>query len=812
MKCFLFTICIVISCILVRLDSKNVKELPITANVNEIRRYLDELSQQGRIIDIISYMQKVEKHYGTLKLDENMPSLYSFLGVSLYSAKRLDEAIATFKKGLAIFPNETRAWLNLGEIQVQKFLLNEAEESFTKGFRLGEYAALPRIIRTKGWSLSWENFETFCADLERFAATCLIDIKSCVIDSNSGFEYTDASPLAFKLLTSGSPNAQTALNPIPSHKRAPIWRKPGHRLKIGFVSSDFGIHPVVTLIRGFLESLDKNRFEVYCFSLQNVMSWWGSNISTTVEHFYILESKNLHEAAEFIADFQTEILLDLNGHTMFSGLPILSFHPAPLQISFLGLPTTTGSPFIDFYLSDYVTIPPEHSPHFSESLLLMQPCYIANDYAQVQGGVGITTLYNRAERDILTESIDFSKASILLASLSNSQKMDPVIFHVWMNIMNRFAGSNMILVEYAGHEVYKSHLQKRAKIFGIQSHRLVHIPQHPWIDHLYAKTAIDLVLDTPSKNAHTTGLDGIWAGIPTITLAGGNNAGSRAGESIATALGSPLGLTYSLKDYEDLAFSMLRRKKKKPISRNAEVQNSLSVVVPPLFSTPKQLKPYTLPSFIKQYPLLYTWRKSIYSKRLTSSLFNTKRWTLSFEYFMFACWESISLQKYYSTIKSINPKKKYHFFTPMSQPYLPEKLDNRTLISLDQVYQDDAQFLPKDVVYQLKNQQNQSLLLSYSDKESMIERTKTVSKKGANKLPSDDGQVEEESGYCIDKEDTPKPKKRKSRYNALPSHVFDGRNIMLNIGNMDHFNVVVLIDRFVFYARWSTQCGRMAEC
>ena len=53
-------------------------------------------------------------------------------------------------------------------------------------------------------------------------------------------------------------------------------------------------------------------------------------------------------------------------------------------MSFLGLPTTTGSPFIDYYVTDYVNVPPEHSDHFSERLVLMDPCYIVNDYAQVR--------------------------------------------------------------------------------------------------------------------------------------------------------------------------------------------------------------------------------------------------------------------------------------------------------------------------------------------------------------------------------------------------------------------------------------------
>ena len=790
-------------CFLAFSSCQLVNELPITASPNEMRLYLDELSKQGRIMDTINYLQKVERHYGHLKLDNSMPSLYSFLGVALYAAKRLDEAISTFQKAVKIYPNETRAWINLGEIQVQKFQLNEAENSFTRGFKLGEYAALPRIVRTKGWSTSWQNFETFCSDLERFAAECLSS-KRCVIDTNSGFEYTGASPLAFKILTAISPNAQTALNPVPKSKRAKIWKKTvspdNRRLKVGFVSSDFGIHPVVTLIRGFLQYLDKRRFDVHCFSLQNAISWWGNNISTSVEHFHVLESKNLHEAAEYIASFQIEILIDLNGHTMFSGLPILSYQPAPLQISYLGLPTTTSATFIDYYISDYVTIPPEQSMHFSETLMLMKPCNIANDYAQVQGAVALSTIYDRADREELSDGVDLSKASILLATLSNSQKMDPNIFSVWMNIVTRFAGSKMIIMEYAGHEVYKDHLRKRAKAHGVHESRMLFLPQHPWIDHLYAKTAIDLILDTPSKNAHTTGLDGIWAGIPTITLAGGGNAGSRAGESIATALESDLGLSYSLKDYEDLAISLIRKKKFPSHLLSKYKKQRSPNYISKEYHPPKSLKPYDVSTFLKQYPSLFVWRKEIYRQRLLSSLYDTRKWTLSFEYFLSASWECLYLQKFQSLSKSLNLKKTYHFFAPVTKSHVISKSNTKSPrpIRLDHAYPEEAQLVPPELFEKLKKQSNVSYLLSYEP----LRRVKVIEDPDDDQSePSEAASSKEESNSSPQ----PKSQKRKLRYPAIPSEIFDGRAIMLNIGNYSFIFVFSVIDA-IDVNRWCPEC------
>jgi len=86
--------------------------------------------------------------------------------------------------------------------------------------------------------------------------------------------------------------------------------------------------------------------------------------------------------------------------------------------------------------------------------------------------------------------------------------VDPSIFHVWMNILRRHNGAKIVLIEYAGNDVYLENYFKYAAYHGVMNHSLVAVGQTPWIDHLYAKTSIDLILDTIAKNGHTTGLDG----------------------------------------------------------------------------------------------------------------------------------------------------------------------------------------------------------------------------------------------------------------------------------------------------------------
>merc|ERR1711871_741024 len=168
------------------------------------------------------------------------------------------------------------------------------------------------------------------------------------------------------------------------------------------------------------------------------------------------------------------------------------------------------------------------------------------------------------------------------------------------NILRRFPKSKLLTIEYAGYDTAIKNLRTEfLPAHGIKADRVVLAPQAPWVDHIYAKTAIDMILDTSSKNGHTTGLDGIWAGVPTMALGGGATMPARAAESIAEGFDSTVGVTYSLKEYEDLVYEFAGDKHK-----------------------------------------LSVWRSHVERQRTLSGLFDTETWTQTFSRLMQATWES----------------------------------------------------------------------------------------------------------------------------------------------------------------------------
>ena len=294
----------------------------------------------------------------------------------------------------------------IGEVNMQVFRFREAVSALEHAEELGEVQSLPRLLKVISWICDWKRYEFISHQVEKEAKKCynhvmqssslshggqgLNTIESCQIDSTLALEFTDVNGAVHKLFHKHSPNSvlsplQCQLPPIPASIRSHMNNRnhqsgqvTKYRLKIGILSADFGVHPVSTLIRGGLHFIDRSRIEMYCFSLDPNLSYWGINISKTVEHFHVLTAMNTFDAAQFVASFGIDILIDLNGHTLHTGLKLMTHKIAYLQLSFLGLPTTTGASFIDYYLSDWISTPTEAADHFSEKLLLMPPCYIVN--------------------------------------------------------------------------------------------------------------------------------------------------------------------------------------------------------------------------------------------------------------------------------------------------------------------------------------------------------------------------------------------------------------------------------------------------
>jgi len=317
----------------------------------------------------------------------------------------------------------------------------------------------------------------------------------------------------------------------------------GHKkLRLAYLSSDFCLHPIGLLTAQLFELHDSERFEVYgyCWTREDG-SALRKRIIGAMDHFVRVDSLSDEAAAKRIRDDEIDILIDLHGQTLGARPGVLAYRPAPIQITYLGLPATTGLPFIDYVIADRFLIPEEAAAYYSEKPLYMPDVYQVSDR-------------KRACAEVPTrESCGLPRDAFVFCSFNNNFKYTPEVFAVWINILRRVPGSVLWLL--ADNPWAEANLRRQAAGMGMDEHRIVFAPRVAPDAYLARFGVPDLFLDSFPFNAGTTANDALWMGLPVLTCAGRTFASRMAG-SLLTAAGLDELITYNLRDYEEKAVAL----------------------------------------------------------------------------------------------------------------------------------------------------------------------------------------------------------------------------------------------------------------
>lgn len=326
----------------------------------------------------------------------------------------------------------------------------------------------------------------------------------------------------------------------------PLWRGTRHRrgrLRVAYLSADFGEHATAHLMAGLFERHDRSRFETIAVSYgADDGSPMRRRLQRAFDRFVDARQQSDEQIAALLRDLEVDLAVDLKGHTTAARLGILAYRPAPIQISYLGFPGTTGAPFIDYVLADRFVIPEEERRFYSESVVYLPGSYQVNDATR-------TISPRRKDR----AELGLPPKGFVFCCFNSSYKITPGVFAVWMRLLACLPGSVVWLL--ADNDAAQGNLREAARRSGIDPQRLVFAPRAPNSEHLARHRAADLFLDTLPCNAHTTASDALWAGLPVLTAVGATFAGRVAG-SLLHAAGLPELVTTNLEDYERLALRL----------------------------------------------------------------------------------------------------------------------------------------------------------------------------------------------------------------------------------------------------------------
>jgi predicted O-linked N-acetylglucosamine transferase (SPINDLY family) len=317
----------------------------------------------------------------------------------------------------------------------------------------------------------------------------------------------------------------------------------GHtKIRVAYCSSDFCRHPVGMLTAELFELHNREEFEVfgYCWTKEDGSSL-RQRIIDGMDHFERIHTLSDEAAARLIRDHEIDILIDLQGQTLGARANMLAYRPAPIQITYLGLPATTGLPSIDYVIADRFLIPDEYARFYSEKPLYMPDIYQVSDRKR------------QSAPPPTRESCGLPDDAFVFCSFNNNFKFTPDMFDAWMKILQRVPGSVLWLL--ADNPWAQANLKREALARGIEENRLVFATRVSPENYLARYSIADLFLDSFPFNAGTTANDALWMQLPVLTCSGRTFASRMAGAMLTAANLEEL-ITYDLKSYEEKAVAL----------------------------------------------------------------------------------------------------------------------------------------------------------------------------------------------------------------------------------------------------------------
>ncbi|EKX40776.1 hypothetical protein GUITHDRAFT_75246 [Guillardia theta CCMP2712] len=329
---------------------------------------------------------------------------------------------------------------------------------------------------------------------------------------------------------------------------APNFAAIPEKLGIAIVSADFNMKPVGQLIQSVFKMMDKDKFEIFAFMLEaHDNSHVMANIANSVDEWNWCKGLSPLVVAQMVNNEQPNILIDFSGFTDGARNEIGALKPAPVAVNYLGFPYTLTMEGFDYILSDRVVLPPEqHTSCFPEKVAWLPNMYMVNDHKQSQAEqiLGDFTAANASNL-----SLPHRSQQLVLANFNHLQKLGPHTFHLWLRIMQELPDSVLWLLRFPPEAEPNLRREFEEREIGTRLHLSDKFPSKI---HLNVKRAASLLLDTLEYNAHVSGLDALWAGLPLVTLAGSNMA-RRCGASFLRTMKVPQLLARTSEEYVSIA-------------------------------------------------------------------------------------------------------------------------------------------------------------------------------------------------------------------------------------------------------------------
>jgi protein O-GlcNAc transferase len=456
----------------------------------------------------------------------------------LFRQHRLQEAADVCKEAIAFNPNLAEAHATLGNIQSTGGQTELAEKSYLRALEVNPN--LPTVHNNLGGlRLKQLNFAEARVSFEK-----AVQLQPSFVEAHSNVLY---------LLTYVDPGSDTSFqahaefgrrhsDPVARPATYANSRDPDRRLRIGFVSPDFRLHPVSTFIEALFKHHDAGRYEYTAYSDCLAPDAMTARLQTQVERWRKVSGMSHDEIAEQVRQDEIDILVDLTGHMANHRLMVFARKPAPVQVGYMGYLNTTGMHAIDYWLADNWVNPPETERLHTETIWRLPGCFVC--YTPPANAPEVAPL--PADKN----------GFVTFGMFNNACKAQPAALDIWAELLlrvpaARFAAKSIQFADPAMREHFIAPFVKR----GVDRTRLTVLGPSEKVGYLADFGTIDIALDPIPDNGNTTTHDTLWMGVPVVTLKG-NACVSRAGYSILANLGHEEWVAESPQQYVDIAATL----------------------------------------------------------------------------------------------------------------------------------------------------------------------------------------------------------------------------------------------------------------
>ncbi len=487
--------------------------------------------------------EQAYQHYNqALSIDSNLTEAHVSLGNLFNRVKRVSDSVICYQRALALSPDYANAYNNLGyALRIQSRVVRAAQ-IFERALRID-----PNHFDTYvNYGGSHKDVGRVDVALGCYERALSLNPNSVNAMSNLLFahNYTDSltpEQVSWRHIDIG--RQIEAVNKI-QNLPFPNSKAKNRRLRIGYVSPDFRQHAVTFFFEPLLRSHDHSKVEIFCYAELFVEDHVSKRLQGLSDHWLITVGLTDDELAARVRADGIDILVDVAGHTAHSRLAVFARKPAPIQVTWLGYPNTTGLSAMDYRFVDAVTDPPGQGEALASETLFRLP--------------GIFLCYQPPPEAPDPVALPSEETGyITFGTFSTLAKLSPSTLDAWVEILKRAPGSRLLLksrlfIEEETRQLYHSRLIER----GVDGNRIIF--KDPIVDttqHLASYNLIDIALDPFPYNGTTTTCEALWMGVPMIVLAGKCHAG-RVGASLLQQVDLPELVADTVERYVEIAASL----------------------------------------------------------------------------------------------------------------------------------------------------------------------------------------------------------------------------------------------------------------